>query len=103
MTKQVEKEIEFYIEVLKLLIVVLIATAGSAVGLLYKLSNPVTLPLLFIGLWIIAVSLIGIGFVVFRIRELIGRFTTVEIFRTKSYIYKTTAPDTINLTFSRKK
>ena len=45
MEKRVEKEIEFYIEVLKLLVIVLIATTGGTVRLLYKLSNPVTLPL----------------------------------------------------------
>ena len=73
MEKRVEKEIEFYIEVLKLLVIVLIATTGGTVRLLYKLSNPVTLPLLFIGLWIITVLVIGIGFITFRIKELLRR------------------------------
>ncbi len=48
--KKIEKEIDFYVEVLKLLVFLLIATAGGTVGLLYKLQVPITLPLVILGL-----------------------------------------------------
>ena len=70
LNKRVEKEIDFYIEILKLLVFLLIATAGGTVGLLYKLQVPITLPIVILGLWLSISFTLGIVGVILKIRQL---------------------------------
>jgi len=48
--KKTEKLIDFYTELLRLQVLVLVAATGGFVGLLFKLGNPIVIPLLIIGL-----------------------------------------------------
>jgi len=51
---------KFYLEALRNLVILLIATAGGTAGLLFKLSHPITLPLLVLGLVLTVGILLGI-------------------------------------------
>ena len=71
--KRTEKEIEFYTEVLKLMVMSLLADIGGMAGLFYKLENPVTLVLLGVGLWFAISLIVGLIIVVSKIQELLRR------------------------------
>jgi Na+-transporting NADH:ubiquinone oxidoreductase subunit NqrB len=68
-----EKEIEFLTEITRLIVLVIVATTGGIVGLLFKLDNPISLPLVGIGAWIDITLLIGLSLVIARIQELLRR------------------------------
>ena len=70
---RVEKEIEFLTEVMRLIVLVLVATTGGIVGLLYKLDKPISLPLIGFGAWLDITLLIGLAIIVARIQELLRR------------------------------
>jgi len=71
MSKRTEKEIEFYIEVLKLLVLLLVAVAGGTISLLYKIQLPVSIPLIFIGAWISSSLVLGIIWTTLKIKKLL--------------------------------
>jgi len=70
---RVEKEIEFLTEVMKLIVIALIADTGGVAGLFFKINNPVALPLIAIGIWFGITLLISLLLIVSRIQELIRR------------------------------
>ena len=70
---RIEKEIEFLTEITRLIVLVIVATTGGIVGLLFKLDNPISLPLVGIGAWIDITLLIGLSLVIARIQELLRR------------------------------
>ena len=70
---RIEKEIEFLTEITRLIVLVIVATTGGIVGLLFKLDNPISLPLIGIGAWIDITLLIGLSLVIARIQELLRR------------------------------
>jgi len=67
--KRTEKTIEFYTEVLKLLVLLLVATAGGTVSLLYKMQFPISVPLIFFGAWISFSLVLGIVWTTLKIRK----------------------------------
>ena len=69
LSKRTEKEITFYTEVLKLLVFLLVATAGGTVGLLYKTQFPISIPLIFFGAWLSFSLAIGIVWTTLKIRK----------------------------------
>jgi len=71
--RRTEKEIEFYTEVLKLLTFVLVASAGGTVGFLFKLNNPITVPLVVLGVWVSFSLFLGIAWTTLKIRTLLRR------------------------------
>ena len=72
MSKRTEKEIEFYVEILKLLVLLLVAVAGGTISLLYKMQFSVSIPLIFIGAWISFSLVLGIIWTTLRIKRLLG-------------------------------
>jgi len=72
MSKRTEKEIEFYTEILKLLVLLLVAVAGGTISLLYKMQFSVSIPLIFIGAWISFSLVLGIIWTTLRIKRLLG-------------------------------
>ena len=70
---RIEKEIEFLTEITRSIVLVIVATTGGIVGLLFKLDNPISLPLIGIGAWIDITLLIGLSLVIARIQELLRR------------------------------
>jgi len=71
-SKRTEKEIEFYVEILKLLVLLLVAVAGGTISLLYKMQFSVSIPLIFIGAWISFSLVLGIIWTTLRIKRLLG-------------------------------
>ena len=71
MSKRTEKEIEFYVEILKLLVLLLVAVAGGTISLLYKMQFSVSIPLIFIGAWISFSLVLGIIWTTLRIKRLL--------------------------------
>ncbi len=69
MSKRTEKEIEFYTEVLKLLVFLLVATSGGTVGLLYKLRFPISVPLILFGSWLSFFLIVGIVWTTLKIKR----------------------------------
>jgi len=70
-SKRTEKEIEFYVEILKLLVLLLVAVAGGTISLLYKMQFSVSIPLIFIGAWISFSLVLGIIWTTLRIKRLL--------------------------------
>jgi len=56
----IKERLKLYLEVLRNLVILLIATAGGTIGLLFKLSHPIAIPLLALGLILTVGILIGI-------------------------------------------
>jgi phosphoglycerol transferase MdoB-like AlkP superfamily enzyme len=71
MSKRAEKEIEFYIEVLKLLVLILVAVVGGTISLLYKMELPISIPLIFLGAWVSFSLVLGIIWTTLRIKRLL--------------------------------
>ncbi len=69
MSKRTEKVIDFYTEVLKLLVFLLVATAGGTISLLYKTQFAVSIPLIFFGTWISFSLVLGIVWTTLKIRR----------------------------------
>ena len=69
MSKRTEKEIAFYTEVLKLLVLLLVATAGGTVSLLYKMQYSISIPLIFFGIWLSASLVFGIAWTTLKIKR----------------------------------
>ena len=69
LSKRTEKTIEFYTEVLKLLVLLLVATAGGTVSLLYKMQFPISVPLIFFGAWLSFSLVLGIVWTTLKIRK----------------------------------
>ena len=65
------ERLKLYSEILRNLVILLIAVAGWTVSLLFKLSNPVVIPLMFMGLILTVGILFGIFRLVITIRELL--------------------------------
>ena len=65
------ERLKLYSEILRNLVILLIAVAGGTVSLLFKLSNPVVIPLMFMGLILTVGILFGIFRLVITIRELL--------------------------------
>ena len=61
---------KFYLEALRNLVILLIATAGGTIGLLFKLSHPVAIPLLTLGLVLTTGILFGIGKILLSLANL---------------------------------
>ncbi|SMO84003.1 hypothetical protein SAMN06269117_1433 [Balnearium lithotrophicum] len=61
--ESIKERLKLYSEILKNLTILLIAVAGGTIGLLFKLSNPIAIPLLVMGLSLT----IGILFGIFRL------------------------------------
>jgi hypothetical protein len=61
--ESIKEHLKLYSEILKNLTILLIAVAGGTIGLLFKLSNPIAIPLLIMGLLLT----IGILFGIFRL------------------------------------
>ena len=71
--KKTEKLIDFYTELLRLQVLVLVAATGGLVGLPFKLDNPVVIPLLIIGLVIETSLILSMVFVILKLKELFRR------------------------------
>jgi cyanate permease len=71
--KKTEKLIDFYTELLRLQVLVLVAATGGLVGLLFKLDNPIVIPLLIIGLVIETSLILCLVFVILKLKELFRR------------------------------
>ena len=71
--KKTEKLIDFYTELLRLQVLVLVAATGGLVGLLFKLDNPIVIPLLIIGLVIETSLILSMVFVILKLKELFRR------------------------------
>jgi len=65
------ERLKLYSEILRNLVILLIAVAGGTVSLLFRLSNPVAIPLMFMGLILTVGILFGIFRLVITIRELL--------------------------------
>ena len=65
------ERLKLFSEVLRNLVILLIAVVGGTVSLLFKLSNPVAIPLMFMGLILTVGILFGIFRLVITIRELL--------------------------------
>ena len=53
-----KEKAKLYIELMKVSTAFIIATTGGLVGLFFKLDRKISLPLIAIGLWVLAVSFI---------------------------------------------
>ena len=65
------ERLKLFSEILRNLVILLIAVVGGTVSLLFKLSNPVAIPLMFMGLILTVGILFGIFRLVITIRELL--------------------------------
>jgi len=54
-----KEKAKVYTELLKVATAFIIATTGGLVGLFFKLSNKISLPLVAIGIWVLAISLMA--------------------------------------------
>jgi hypothetical protein len=52
MDNYLERELEFYRDILKILAAFAIAVGGGTAGLVFKLENPKAIVLFFLGLWL---------------------------------------------------
>jgi len=69
--ESLRERLKLYSEILRNLVILLIAVAGGTVSLLFRLSNPVVIPLMFMGLILTVGILFGIFRLVITIRELL--------------------------------
>lgn len=69
--ESIRERLKLYSEVLRNLVILIIAVAGGTVGLLFKLSNPVAIPLMFMGLFLTVGILMGIFQLMIVIKELL--------------------------------
>ena len=65
------ERLKLFSEILRNLVILLIAVAGGTISLLFKFSNPVAVPLMFMGLVLTVGILSGIIRLVIVIRELL--------------------------------
>ncbi len=63
------ERLKLYSEILRNLVILLIAVAGGTVSLLFRLSNPVAVPLMLMGLTLTVGILFGIVRLAINIRE----------------------------------
>jgi len=66
-----KEKLKVYLEFLRNITILLIAVGGGTIGLLFKLSNPIAIPLVFIGSITFAGFIIAGTGVVLRIKEII--------------------------------
>jgi len=71
MANEIERKISFYTELLKILSAFIITVGGGIVGLLYRIKNPVTLPLLVLGIWFEMMLVISFIKVYLKIKQLL--------------------------------
>jgi len=71
MSKRVEKEIEFYSDVLKILSAFAIAIGGGTAGLIFKLHAPLNIAMFFLGLWIESSLLISMARIYLKVKYLL--------------------------------
>ena len=57
--ESIKERLKLYTELLRNLVILLIAVGGGTAGLLFKLSNPVSVPLLLLGLTLTAGVIFG--------------------------------------------
>jgi hypothetical protein len=67
--ESIKERLKLYSEILRILVILLIAISGGTAGLLFKLSNPVAIPLLFLGLVLTVGILFGIVRLSIRLKE----------------------------------
>jgi len=67
--ESIKERFKLYTEFLRNLVILLIAVGGGTVGLLFKLSNPVSVPLLLLGLVLTIGLIFGIVRTVISIKE----------------------------------
>jgi hypothetical protein len=67
--ESIKEKLKLYIELLRNLIILLIAVGGGTVGLLFKLSNPVAVPLLLLGITLTVGLIFGIIRIAISIKE----------------------------------
>jgi len=65
-----KEELKVYLEFLRNITILLIAVGGGTIGLLFKLSDPVAIPLVFVGLITFSGLSIGGIRVILKIKEL---------------------------------
>jgi len=70
--KRIEKEINFYTEVLKILTAFTLAVGGGTAGLFFKLDSPARIALFGIGLVVTAVLLISMAGIYLKIKHLLA-------------------------------
>jgi len=66
-----KEELKVYLEFLRNITILLIAVGGGTIGLLFKLSDPVAIPLVFVGLITFSGLSIGGIRVILKIKELV--------------------------------
>jgi len=66
-----KEELKVYLEFLRNITILVIAVGGGTIGLLFKLSNPIAIPLVFIGSITFAGFIIAGTGVILRIREIV--------------------------------
>ena len=69
--ESLRERLKLYSEILRNLVILLIAVAGGTVSLLFKLSNPVAVPLTFMGLILTAGIFFGVIRFAIVIKELL--------------------------------
>ena len=69
--KVLKEELKVYLEFLRNITILLIAVGGGTIGLLFKLSDPVAIPLVFVGLITFSGLSIGGIRVILKIKELV--------------------------------
>jgi hypothetical protein len=67
--ESIKERLKLYTELLRNLVILLIAVGGGTAGLLFKLSNPVSVPLLLLGLTLTAGVIFGIVRTAISIKE----------------------------------
>ena len=65
----IKERFRLYTEFLRNLVILLIAIGGGTAGLLFKLSNPVSVPLVLLGLTLTAGLIFGIVRITISIKE----------------------------------
>ena len=71
MSRKIEERISFYKDLLKILSVFVFGIGAGTLGLLYKLKNPVSIPLLFLGAIVETTLLLGMVRLILKIELLI--------------------------------
>ena len=69
--ESIKERLKLYTELLRNLVIFLIAVGGGSASLLFKLSNPISLPLVILGLILTLGLFFGIMRIAFTLKELV--------------------------------
>ena len=70
-TESIRERLRLYTELLRNLVILLVAIGGGSVSLLFKLSNPISLPLVILGLILTLGLFLGSVRIAVTLRELV--------------------------------